>query len=90
MKQTAQEPLSSPEAANLLGNRAALKALLASPETKRLMHLLSQQNGAQLQTAAERAKAGDTAALSEMLQSLGKTGDGSAALRELEEKLNRK
>lgn len=89
MKQTAQEPLSSPKAAGLLQNKAALQALLAAPETRRLMQLLSRQNGAQLQTAAQRAKQGDTAALSEMLQSLGKTGDGSAALRELEEKLNR-
>lgn len=89
MNQDPKEFLSSPEAARLMQNKAALQSLLASPEARQLMLLLSRQNGDQLQRAAQQAKQGDPAALSAMLQKLGSTGDGSAALQRMEERLNK-
>ena len=53
--------LDSPQAAKLLKDRAALEALLRSPDTKTLMEMLERQGG--LQTAAEAALRGDPSQL---------------------------
>jgi hypothetical protein len=72
-----------PKAAALLRNPAALKALLASPEARKLLTLLNEQNGANLHQAAQQAGAGNTAALSAMLKQLSQSAEGKAALDHL-------
>lgn len=89
MKQEPNDVLSSPEAASLLKNREVLQDLLSAPETKRLMEVLSRQNGGSLQEAARQARKGDLSGLSSMLQGLTATRDGAQALENMEKKLNR-
>jgi hypothetical protein len=76
-----------PKAAALLNDPAALKALLSSPEARSLLALLNQQNGEQLQQAARQAGAGNTAALSAMLNHLSQSAEGKEALSRLESQL---
>ncbi len=81
--------MNSPDAAALLKDQAALKTLLSSPETRRLMSALTKQNGAQLTAAAKQAKAGDTSALSAMVSNLAATQEGSRLLNQLEQSLKK-
>ncbi len=90
MKQEPKNVLESPEAVSLMQDAAALKELLGSPETRQLLSLLSAQNGAALQEAAQQAKGGDARGLSAMLTNLSSTKDGAAALAQMEQKLNRR
>lgn len=86
-KQAASDPMESPDAAALLKNPAALKGLLQSPETLRLMALLQRQGN--LQSAAQKAKAGDTQELQAMLSRLQSSPEGGDALAKMEEKLRK-
>ena len=54
------ELMKDPKAAGLLKNKALLQSLMQSPDTQRLMELLSQNAGDGLKTAAAK---GDTGAL---------------------------
>ncbi len=90
MKQEPKNVLDSPEAASLLRDAAALKELLGSPETRQLLSVLSAQNGAALQEAAQQAKGGDARSLSAMLTNLSNTKDGADVLAQMEQKLNRR
>lgn len=74
------DALHTPEAEALLKDKARLKALIQSPETKKLMSLLSQQNGDSLKEAAGQAKQGDLSGISAMLQQLMKTSEGAEAV----------
>ena len=67
-------PLQSPEAAALLKNPSALKTLLGSPEAK------------QLKTAAQQAKAGDTAALMAMVNDVMNRPEGAKLMAQIESK----
>lgn len=80
-------PMNGPEASALLGNPAALKSLLQSPETRRLMELLQKQGN--LQSAAEKAKTGDTRDLQAMLSRLQSSPEGGDALARMEQKLQK-
>lgn len=86
-QRSAASPLEGQDAAALLKNPAALKSLLQSPETLRLMELLQRQGN--LQSAAQKAKAGDTQDLQAMLSKLQSSPEGGAALSQIEEKLHR-
>ncbi|MCD8382562.1 MAG: hypothetical protein LUC30_06555 [Clostridiales bacterium] len=91
MKQSAADRPSGSlprEAEELMQNPSALKALIQSPETKRLISLLQQQGD--LQGAAKQAKAGDASALQEMLRRLGQSREGGDALTNLEGRLERR
>ncbi len=91
MKQSATDHPSSPlprEAEELMQNPSALKALLRSPETKRLISLLQKQGD--LQGAAKQAKAGDASALQEMLRNLGQSREGGEALTDMEGRLEQR
>ncbi len=79
----------NPEAAALLQNQAALKALLQSPDAKRLMELLTQQNGQQLKQAAAKAGTGDTASLSAMLNNLSQSQEGRQLMDRLQKQLEK-
>lgn len=84
-----QKSNSAPGGDALLRDPKRLRELLAAPETKRFLELLKSQNGSQLRTAAEAAKKGDSSALSEMLQRLTDSQEGSEAMKGLESRLNR-
>ena len=77
------ELMKDPKAAGLLKNKALLQSLMQSPDTQRLMELLSQNAGDGLKTAAAK---GDTGAL---LGMLGGGGDSNplSALSELDPQL---
>ncbi len=79
--------MNSPEAAALLKDKAALKALLNSPETKKLMSALSSKNGKQLRAAADQAKNGDISALSAMVNDFAASREGSMLLNKIQEGL---
>ena len=63
----------------------ALKALLSSGETRRLIDLLRRQGD--LNGAAQRAKDGDTEPLRRMLSQLQSSPEGSQALSAIERQL---
>ena len=62
------ELMKDPKAAGLLKNKALLQSLMQSPDTQRLMELLSQNAGDGLKTAAAK---GDTGALLGMVRHAG-------------------
>lgn len=80
-------PLNSPEASALLRNPTALKQLLQSPETRRLIALLQKQGN--LQSAAQQAKKGDARALQAMLSELQSSPEGGDALAQMAQKLQK-
>lgn len=77
------DPMHTPEAASLLRDPRRLKALLSAPETRQLMALLQRQNGGALRAAAEQARQGDSAALSEMLREMTRSQAGAQAVEQL-------
>lgn len=79
--------MNSPEATALLKDKAALKALLDSPETKKLISALSSKNGKQLNAAAAQAKNGDVSALSAMVNDFAASREGSMLLNKLQGEL---
>lgn len=87
MSQTSpSNPLQSPEAAALLKNPSALKSLLSSPEAKQLLSLLNAQHNAGLKSAAEQAKAGDTAALLSMVNDVMHRPEGAKLMAQFQSK----
>lgn len=80
-------PLNSPEAAALLRDPTALRGLLQSPETKKLISMLRQQGD--LSAAAQQAKSGNAGQLQAMLDQLGKSDEGGALLARLEQRLGK-
>ena len=88
MANQANDPLEAlrrnPEAAAFLGNPAALAALLRSPETQKLVRLLEETGGNQLQQAAGQAVLGDTTALKRVVDRLMDSKDGAQAVEALQ------
>ncbi len=84
------DALRSDEAAALLGDKEKLKALLQSPETKRLMELLRSQNGDKLKDAAQQARQGDAASLTALMPQLMDTGEGAALVSQIEGQIPKK
>ena len=68
-----------PQAAQLLGDSAALKSLLASPETQKLVSLLSQAGGSSLKSAAQAAAKGKPDALMGILNQVMSSPEGAKA-----------
>lgn len=66
-----------------------LRALLSSPEVRRLAALLNASSGGTLQQAAQSAKAGDTARLEALVKQLGATPEGARLLAQLQGKLGK-
>lgn len=77
----------APETAALLKNKAALQAILSSPETRQLMSALSQQNGNHLKDAAQKAKQGDLSSLSAMVSNLAASPQGNQLIEKLQSSL---
>lgn len=79
-----------PQAAKLLGDPAALQALLSSPETKRLMDLLNRQAGAGLRDAAKAAASGRPEALMGLLDQVAHSKEGAQAVEGIRKKTEQK
>ncbi len=75
-----------PQAAQLLGDPAALKALLSSPETQKLMALLNQSAGEGLRSAAQAAAKGKPDALMGILGQVMGSPEGAQAVEGLKRK----
>ncbi len=84
-----QKPLESPEAAALLKDQAALRKLLGSPETRKLIAMLQSQQGKNLQEAAEQAQAGDTSGLKSMLDGILSSPEGAALVGKIGQNLKK-
>lgn len=76
----------NPRAAQLLRDPAALKSLLSSPETQKLMALLNQNAGGGLQSAAQAAAQGKPDALMGLLNRVMGSKEGARAVEELKKK----
>lgn len=67
----------SPQAAGLLKNKDALKGLIASPDTQKLMAMLNQKAGDGLKSAADAAAKGDPSALVGLVNQLMGSREGA-------------
>ncbi len=65
-----------------------LRSLMNSPEVRQLAQLLNNRSGGHLQSAAEHAKQGDSAALQGMLDALSATQEGAKLIAQIQSKLN--
>ena len=84
------EMMQSPEATDLIKNKQKLMQLVNSPDAKKLMELLSQNNGSDLQSAAQSAIKGDAKALMNMMQQIMQRPDGAKAVEGLSKKIPQK
>lgn len=75
-----------PAAAQLLGNPAALKSLLSSPETQKLVSLLSKAGGDSLRGAAQDAAKGRPDALMGLLNQVMGSPEGAQAAQAFQKK----
>lgn len=73
----------TPQGKQLLENQAALRQLLGSPDTRKVLQLLREKTGTQLQAAARSALAGDPTALQKLAEDLSRDPAGAAAIRRL-------
>ena len=76
-KSNLDDLMKNPKAAGLLKNKSAIKQLLNSPDTKRLMELLNQNAGDSLKTAAGAAAKGDTSQLMGIVQQVMGSQEGA-------------
>ena len=75
-----------PQAARLLGDPAALKSLLSSPETQKLISLLSQAGGSGLKSATQAAAKGQPDALMGILNQVMGSPEGAKAAEAFQKK----
>ncbi len=75
-----------PKAAKLLGDSAALKALLASPETQKLVELLNRGGKDALSSAAKDAAKGKPDALMGILNQVMSSPEGAKAAQDFQKK----
>ena len=84
-KTNLEQLMRDPKAAGLLKQKDLLKRLMQSPDTQRLMQMLSQNAGDGLKSAAAAAAKGDTGQLTGMLQQVMQSKEGA----QLVERINR-
>lgn len=75
-----------PQAARLLGDPAALSSLLSSPETRKLVSLLSQAGGDGLKAATQAAAKGQPEALMGILNQVMGSPEGAQAAQAFQKK----
>ena len=73
-----------PQAKQLLENQNAIRQVLASPETRKLLQSLQKKSAGQLQSAAQAALAGDPSALNQVLRDLASDPQAKQAMDRLE------
>ena len=81
---------SSPEAKQLLENQEAIKKVLSSPDTKKLLQQLQKKDSGKLQAAAQSALQGDSAALSNLVRELSGNPEAARAMEHLNQRLTKK
>lgn len=74
------EMLKDPQAANLLKNKRMLQQLVNSPDAKKLVEMLNQKGGTELQSAAKAAMNGDASALVGLVQEVMQRPEGVKAV----------
>lgn len=84
-----EQLLSSPEAANLLKNKDALQNLSTSPEAQKLIQMLSQKSGGNLQSATDAAMKGDPSLLGKLLSEATKNPEIAQTIQNLSKNLPR-
>ena len=89
-KPNLDEMLNSPQAAEILKDKRMLSDLINSPDTKKLMELLKQTGGAQLQSAAKSAMGGDTSALVELMGRVMQRPEGAKAVEGISKNIPKK
>ena len=67
-----------------LGDPEAIRRLLGQPETKTLLAALNARDSAQVQSAAQEALRGDTAALDRLVRSLSRDPEARQAMERLD------
>ena len=77
------------QAKQLLENQAAIRQMLANPETQKLLRSLQKKNAGQLKSAAQSALQGDTAALTQVLNELAADPQAKQAMEQLDQTLNK-
>lgn len=82
--------MKDPKAAELLKNKALIKTIMDSPDTKRLMELLNQNAGGGLKHAASAAAQGDTEALTSLLGKVMKSPEGAEVVGRINENVAKK
>ena len=75
-----------PKAAALLGDQAALTALLQSKEAQTLAQLLQSMGGDQLKQAAQAAVGGDPSALGAIVDKVRSDPEGAKAMAAMDKK----
>ena len=75
-----------PKAAQLLGDSAALRSMLSSPETQKLVSLLNQAGGDGLKSAAQAAAKGKPDALMGILNQVMGSPEGAKAAEAFQKK----
>lgn len=76
-KNNLDQLLGDPKAAGLLKQKDLLKRLVQSPDTQKLMQMLSQNAGDGLKSAASAAAKGDTKQLTGLLQQVMQSKEGA-------------
>lgn len=77
--------MKDPKAAGVLKDPALLQSLMRSPDTKRLMDLLSQNAGGGLKSAAASAAKGDAAPLMGLLKQVMQSEEGAQLIRNIDQ-----
>lgn len=81
--------LGSPQAANLLKQKDALRALANSPDAQKFLQLLTQKSGGNLQAAANAAMKGDPSQLSRLVDEVKKNPEAAKAVENLSRTLGK-
>lgn len=77
----------TPKGRQLLENQAAIQQMLSSPEAQKVLKKLQKKDTSQLQSAAQAALKGDTAALNGLLNDLSSDPEAKKAIEHLNQTL---
>lgn len=81
------EILHTPQAEKIMGNRDKLGHLMASPETQKIMEMLNQSSGGNLEQVAGNAAKGDTTQLMNAIQQLMQNPEASQLIQQMKNKM---
>lgn len=79
--------LHSPQAQQILKNKEKVMGMINSPDAQRLMRLLQQTGGDQLQTAAQAAMKGNPQQLTQIMNRIMATPEGAQAVERINKNL---
>lgn len=77
------ELLRSKQAANLMGDKGAVEAIQRAPQTQKLLSMLAQNTGGDLEGAADAAAKGDAAKLMSAMTKLLGDPEGKRLVEEI-------